>query len=70
MKDDLGSLVFGAVVGFVAGCVFIVAGNNIFDETFEDGVIAAARGEYIATHVVLPDGSERWIVTKAKGEKP
>ena len=69
MKDTTltrAAIFFGMLVGAIGMFLVIAFIDKPGQHGFDRGVIAAAKGEYVATHVVLPDGSERWIVTKAK----
>jgi len=40
-----------------------------YDYGFKQGVIAAAKGTWVGTEVVLPNGEHKWFVTKVTREE-
>lgn len=66
MNSRLPAFVLGIVCGAWITLATILVCAAFLGHPFSNGVIAAAKGEYVATRVDLPDGSVEWHVTRTK----
>ena len=58
--------VIGMAIGFLLGWFAMIFFDAVSDNTFNDGVIAAQRGQYVAKLVERADGTNEWKVEKVQ----